>query len=206
MAARGVVTPHARQDLIEAAGWVVEETSAKSVSVRAVAARAGVAAGLLYKYFSGLDDLLVALVVDRFDVLAEEGRALHRLAGTGTVAENLTSFGHHLAAGPSLQLARLMASQPHLAARARDALGTPHAPGQEQLERAVADYLLAEQRLGRIAPQADVDGAGLLLVSGWHRLIFTNPDDAIVVATQTERLVHTLMIGMRVPADIHDAP
>lgn len=196
MAARGVVSPHARRALIDAAAQVVEESGAESVSVRAIAAQAGVATGLLYKYFTGLDDLLVALVVDRFDAMAAEGRVLQGLVGTGTVADNLTKFGHQLAGGPSQPLGHLMANQPGLAARARDALGTPHAPGHEQLEQAVADYLRAEQHLGRLTPNADAYGASLLLVSGWHRLIFDRAQDPTVVAAQIEQLVHTLMNGL----------
>lgn len=206
MAARGVVTPHARQGLIDAAAQVVEENGAESVSVRAIAARAGVATGLLYKHFNGLDDLLVALVVDRFDLMADEGRALQRQVGAGTVDGNLASFGHQLAGGSSLPLARLMAKQPDLALRARVALGTPQTPGQEQLEQAVADYVRAEQDLGRIAPSADAVAAGILLVSGWHRLIFDRPEDPTVVAAQTARLVDTLMRGLHANTDTRAAP
>lgn len=199
MAARGVVAPHARQDLIAAAAWLVERKGARSISVRAITARAGVATGSLYQHFNGLDDLLVALVVDRFEVVASEGRALHEQAGLGTVVHNLIEFGRRMAAGPSVPLATLMARRPDLAARARDALGAAQAPGQEQLERAVADYLCAEQHLARIRRDVDAGGAALMLVSGWHRLIFDDPSDPSAVAAQAEQLVRTLMIGLGSP-------
>ena len=62
---RKPVTPEQREEtrqrLRRAAGEVYNENGVHGVSVRAVAERAGVSTGTLYRYFEGLDDLMRSL-------------------------------------------------------------------------------------------------------------------------------------------------
>lgn len=53
-----------RQSLIEAAAKCLAERGVAGASVRAICARAGVSAGLLTHYFSGIDELIVATYRD----------------------------------------------------------------------------------------------------------------------------------------------
>ncbi|MFA6575934.1 MAG: helix-turn-helix domain-containing protein, partial [Nocardioides sp.] len=49
--------------LLEAAARLMERDGSNAVSMQAVAAEAGVSVGLIYRYFGGKDDLLLAVIV-----------------------------------------------------------------------------------------------------------------------------------------------
>jgi len=80
-----------RQDLIEATLDCVAEHGIEGATVRAIAFRAGVTAGLIRHYFPAKDDLLqaaYATIVERMT-----GQALASLQGTGrTPASRLAAF------------------------------------------------------------------------------------------------------------------
>ena len=50
----------------------------QAVSMQAVAAEAGVSVGLIYRYFGGKDDLLLAVILDVLDAFADARPAGHR--------------------------------------------------------------------------------------------------------------------------------
>lgn len=182
MAARATGAQDVRRRLLDAAAEVLAERGPAGLTVRAIAARAGVSVGLLYNYFADRDDLLVALTLDRFGQQAEAGRQLNDQAGTGSVQDNLVAFGSGMVSASTLELARLVLARPDLADRVSQALDTG-APGLDVIEQTLAGYLRAEQRLGRVHPGADPDAAAFLLVAAWHRLLQTSatadPPDGI---------------------------
>lgn len=199
MAPRGVVSRTAREDLLAAATRLLEQGGPRAVTVREIAALAGVATGLLYKHFADLDDLLVALVLERFQEQAARGKALSRSVGGGSVAANLSSFGQRLCDSGNLRLAQVMIQRPDLAGRARDAVGALHTPGLEQIENSVAEYLGAEQVRGRIDPHADPDAASVMLVNGWHRVLLQPHADETIARRRIDVITDTLMRGLGLP-------
>lgn len=52
------------RQLLDAAARLMERDGSQAVSMQAVAEEAGVSVGLIYRYFGGKDDLLLAVIVD----------------------------------------------------------------------------------------------------------------------------------------------
>jgi AcrR family transcriptional regulator len=63
----------------------------RRLTSRAVTDEAGCAKGVLHRHFTDFDAFLADLVLDRAAQLETQARALRESAGTGTVANNLTS-------------------------------------------------------------------------------------------------------------------
>ena len=58
------------QQLLQAAARLMERDGSDAVSMQAVAEEAGVSVGLIYRYFGGKNDLLLAVIVDVLDNFA----------------------------------------------------------------------------------------------------------------------------------------
>ena len=69
-AARQKRAEHRSAQLLEAAARLMERDGSQAVSMQAVAGEAGVSVGLIYRYFGGKDDLLLAVIVDVLDAFA----------------------------------------------------------------------------------------------------------------------------------------
>ena len=199
-----MVSPHmrtkrsTRERLLTAAAHLLSGNAPDAVTVRAIAREAGVAIGALYSYFSDRDDLLLAVVLDRFRTQAEQAQELLTLAGSATVEANLVAFGRATVDGAAISMARVMTNRPELATRVRLALNAEGQPGFSAVEDAIAEYLGAEQALGRLADGANPAAAAALLVSAWHQSLHRGDQDqnADVVHDRVDRFVTTLMRGL----------
>jgi TetR/AcrR family transcriptional regulator, cholesterol catabolism regulator len=58
------------EQLLTAAARLMERDGSQAVSMQAVAEEAGVSVGLIYRYFGGKDDLLLAVIVDVLDAFS----------------------------------------------------------------------------------------------------------------------------------------
>lgn len=58
------------QQLLRAAARLMERDGSQAVSMQALAEEAGVSVGLIYRYFGGKDELLLAVIVDVLDAFA----------------------------------------------------------------------------------------------------------------------------------------
>lgn len=63
---------HRSRQLLDAAARLMERQGSAGVSMQAVAAEAGVSVGLIYRYFGGKDELLLAVIVEVLDAFAIE--------------------------------------------------------------------------------------------------------------------------------------
>ena len=91
-AARQARTEKRREQLLAAAARLMERDGSEAVSMQAVAAEAQVSVGLIYSYFGGKNDLLLAVIVDvleRFE--AEVPRAI-AAAGEDPVQRLVAAF------------------------------------------------------------------------------------------------------------------
>lgn len=75
-----------RGSIIEAARRVAARDGSREMSLRGVAAEAGFAPAALYGYFSGKDDLLLALAADDLSHLSRAMRDASREAGPGKLS------------------------------------------------------------------------------------------------------------------------
>lgn len=160
-----------RERILAAAGAVIQERGLANTTTKEIARAAGYSEATLYKHFSGKEDLVLAVM---WIVLRPSIDMLIRLpeqAGTGRVRDRLVELAHQMLrsfqeVGP---LAMGLFAEPALLQRQRAAFeragGGPHrAPAQ------FAEYLRAEQRLGRLRPDADpVAVANLFVGACFHR-------------------------------------
>jgi len=151
---RGAAT---RARLIEATRSVVREVGYAHASTRAIARAAGVAEGTIYRHFPDKASLFFAAVLESNAPVVAWVVTMPARAGEDTVEANLTDAATRLAGlrDQIIPLELAIAADPELAAQRRQAMaaaGTSLPPGPPE---AVAAYLAAEQRLGRI--RADLD-------------------------------------------------
>ena len=149
---RGVAVPEPRQHLFAALERVIAAEGA--LTSRAVTQEAGVATGLLFTHFRNFDNFLAGYGVDRSFQIVSALSGLPGRFGSGTVAGNLTDAVLGLPAPAVRTLVRLTAFHPSLIGAIEGVLGAGSA-GVRAVERAAADYLAAEQQLGRIPADAD---------------------------------------------------
>jgi len=163
MTQRGEAT---RARLIEATRNVVREVGYAHASTRAIAQAAGVAEGTIYRHFPDKAALFFATVLESNTPIVAWVTTLPARAGEGTVEGNLIDAAVRLAGlrDQILPLELAIAADPELAEQRRRAMaaaGSSLPPGPPE---AVAAYLAAEQRLGRV--RADIDpreAAGVFL-------------------------------------------
>ena len=154
-----------RARLLRATREVVQEVGYSSATTRLIAQAAGVSEGSIYRHFPDKQRLFLAAMSERAgDVLALLGDLPGR-AGESTVREELVDALVGMAALRDevlpLELALLADAE---LARLRDELIEEGGDGVPRPDHAVAAYLRAEQRLGRVRPDSDPDDAAWVLL------------------------------------------
>jgi AcrR family transcriptional regulator len=191
MSPRGVAIPELREQLFAATDRLLERAGPAGLTSRAITEEAGVAKGVLHNHFADLDGFLLAYAVDRIRALAARAEQLEALAGQQTVTANLTEAAITVFGPTALTVSRLTLARPSLLGRIIDAF----ASGSDQLgpiEAAIASYLDAEQKLGRVNASLDTKTLALALVGSVHHLFFTRPGEPLERAA-VERIVAALL-------------
>ncbi|WP_280424798.1 TetR/AcrR family transcriptional regulator [Nocardia carnea] len=187
----GVHIRDARQQLFDAAERILLRDGASALTSRAVTAEAGVAKGVLHRYFADFDGFLTELVGDRLDRLADQAATLRGSAGTATVTGNLTEALVELFDPVAVAIVALVVARDELRARLRQGRPLPGLPVLTEAGTMIAAYLADECALGRIAADADTDSLALSLIGAGHLLFAgapARPDTAAV-----GRVVETIM-------------
>jgi AcrR family transcriptional regulator len=169
----GTALHDARTQLFGAAERVLARDGADALTSRAVTAEAGVAKGVLHRHFSDFDGFLAELVRDR--IAAIEALGLRDRAGAGTVAGNLADALATLFDTVGRAIVALVISRAALLARLRETTPTG-IPLLTEATAATIAYLAAEQELGRVAADADVDLLALTLIGTAHMLLAGRQD------------------------------
>jgi AcrR family transcriptional regulator len=187
-----------REHLLSTTERLLEERSATALTTRQIAREAGVSDGVLYNYFSGREELVLAALVRRFVGLLERFHAELPEPGTGTLEQNLRSFALaslelHVEALPLI--ASLLAEPALLRRFMVEIHREPLGP--RQLLGPVSAYLDAERAEGRVAG-VDVHAAADLLVGAIVMRAFTTLIGAgrSDVAERLPALVETLVRGL----------
>lgn len=165
----GIALRDAREQLFAAAERVLLRDGPAALTSRAVTTEAGVAKGVLHRHFSDFDAFLLELVADRRARIDEEATQLHGQAGTRTVAENLTGGLMTLFSSVAVGIVALLIFRDDLRARLR-ATQPSGVPLLAEGVAMIASYLAAEQELGRIAAEADLDTLAATLIGTAHLL------------------------------------
>lgn len=191
MSPRGVAIPDVRERLFDAAERVLERAGPGALTSRAITGEAGCAKGLLHAHFAGLDEFVAELVLDRFARTARQAGKLPGRVGQDTVAENLLAITLALLSSAGPTITGLAVTRPVASLRVREALEAG-APGFAAIQDAIAAYLDAEQRLGRVSDGTDASSLALALVGTIHHLLMTGWAGAPVPREQAERVVALL--------------
>ncbi|KUL38159.1 TetR family transcriptional regulator [Streptomyces sp. NRRL F-4489] len=192
MSPRGVAIPDVRERLFAAAEQLLAREGPGALTSRAITTEAGCAKGLLHAHFAGgLDEFVAELCLDRFARTAEQAAHLPERAGQGAVEENLATVADALLDSAGPVIAGLALTRPTASERIRTALQAG-APGYEAIQGAVADYLDAERRLGRLANGTDTTAIALALVGTVHHLLMTGWAGAPEPREQARRLTAML--------------
>lgn len=91
-AARHARAEQRSQQLLVAAAQLMAKDGSQAVSMQAVAAEAGVSVGLIYRYFGGKDDLLLAVILDVLDAFATRVPQAIEDAGDDPVERLVAAF------------------------------------------------------------------------------------------------------------------
>lgn len=170
-----------RASLVDAALRVLDHAGTDGLTMRAVAAEAGVALGLPYKVFASRDELVAEVIASEFHRLRAAFDDIVAAAGTATVADNLARWATMLLGSPAVGVAHDVGDAPALGAAVDAAAGESGVVAA--LERSLVDYLAAEKRLGRVAPEVDEGAFGFLVAGAVHNLLasgdaYPRPSDA----------------------------
>ena len=195
MSPRGKAIPQLRERLILAGERVLVAGGPGAVTARAVAREAGVATGLLYHHFGNFDDFLAELVIDRLRAQAERMDGFPQRAGSRTVEENLADAAAGLLESPALAVADLVRSRAGLSVKVMEEMDAG-AAGMPQVQRAIAGYLDAERRLGRIAAGADTEAGALLLMGAVHHLLLLHGSGLPQPADAARRIAAAVLTGL----------
>lgn len=91
-AARQTRAEHRSAQLLSAAARLMERDGSQAVSMQAVATEAGVSVGLIYRYFGGKDDLLLAVILNVLDSFATRVPEAVEAAGPDPVHRLAAAF------------------------------------------------------------------------------------------------------------------
>ncbi|MFC3236429.1 TetR family transcriptional regulator [Streptomyces nitrosporeus] len=193
MSPRGVAIPDLRERLFAAAERVVARDGATALTSRAVTAEADCAKGVLHTHFSGLDEFVAELVLDRFARSARQAEALGAKVGQATVAENLQEVVGALLDSLPPAVVGLAMTRPAAASHTREGFRSG-APAFDAIQDAVSDYLQAEQHAGRLPAGSDAAAVALALVGTTHHLLMTrSPAQTAGTAATVKRLLAVLL-------------
>jgi len=163
-----------REHLIRTADRLLGERVVATPTTRDLAREAGVSDGVLYNYFADKNELLLTALVRRYAGMVTRFDGALPAPGTDTVEANLVTclracFDLQADAFP---IAVGLVSQPALLHRFSEAIRRePFGP--LRLIHGIADYLLGEQRLGRL-PEADPVPAVTMLFGSTMMLAVTH--------------------------------
>ena len=166
----GVALRDPRQQLFAAAERILLRDGAGALTSRAVTAEAGCAKGVLHRHFADFDDFLAELVLDRIGRLEGLATALRESAGDGRRRRSPRPRPDGTVRS-GRRRDRRASSSPGTPCATRLRRTTPHGvPLLTEATAMIVAYLAEERRLGRVAPDADVEALAPTLIGAGHLL------------------------------------
>jgi AcrR family transcriptional regulator len=192
-----------RDRILDAAAQVMRTRGFARCTTKEIAKAAGLSEPMIYRHFASKSALFLAVLHERLPSFGPLARALTEASGDQPVRDRLAAIARAAIALylEGFPISASMFAEPGLLAAHRDeitALGAgPHRP-----VAAVADYLRAEQRRGRVTAGADCAAAAGLLLGACFQYAFLRcfeqrrPDEAEIDAyatAVTDTLIAPLM-------------
>ncbi len=162
-----------RERMIEAAEKVMRERGLARSTTREIAREAGFSEGALYKHFDSKEELFLHVLAERLPSFVALSKELPGRVGVGTVEETLGEVARTSLAffARGVPMFASIFSEPALLSRHTQEIrrrgGGPH-----RANEAVAAYLRAEQRLGRVREDADPEAAAAMLLGACFQRAF----------------------------------
>lgn len=191
----GVALRDARSRLLAAGERVLLRDGPAGLTSRTVTEEAGVAKGVLHRHFADFDDFLAALIRERIAAVDAMSVDLGDQAGRWTVIENLSTALARMFDPLGLAVVRLVLSRDGLRARLRTG-ARQGIPVLTEGADGLAEYLAAEQRVGRIRADATPAVLANALIGTGH-LLFA----AELGGLPDESAVHEVVEGIIVGAE-----
>jgi AcrR family transcriptional regulator len=200
--------PTLRRRIVEAADALIREHGLAGATTREIARAAGCAEGSIYVHFEDKIDLVIAVVVEREPTFAEL-LELPARAGEGTVETNLVPWVEEL-------VGLIRDNQPIFFALMSDrnvferfkARVRERQTGLVAVFKAAADYVRAEQRLGRVDPRAQPEVVATILIGAARDHTFTRALAGIATPSAegfAQELVRTVVHGIAPPSTEDEA-
>ena len=188
--------------LIEAAGRLIRSRGVAALTTRDIAREAGCSDGALYTHFPHKSDLLMAVCEERLPDLRRQVGDLISRVGSGTVEGNLREIilATQAFMAELVPIATAVAADHELRVRHRDRFAGEAIPPRRTLE-ALAAYIAAEQRIGRVAPHVAPQVFASMLLGACHsaatvEYIFGEADHGIEPEHYARELARALWVGM----------
>ncbi len=201
-----------RVRIVDAARDLMGTVGLARTTTKEIARAAGCSEAALYKHFTSKEQLFLTVLTERLPGLGGLLEALAVDPGGRTVEENLTEVARQAALfyGQTFPIAASLYAEPRLKAR-HDAAMRELGAGPHKPIEGLAAYLRAEQRQGRVAPDADPQAAAALLLGACVQRAFAyeatpegEPPQPLDVFARA--LAHTLMRGLSRPASRRSPP
>ena len=167
------VSESTRDRILDAAADVMTRLGLARATTKEIARAAGCSEALLYKHFREKEEIFLGVLKNRLPNLTAMLAALPAQAGTGSVRDRLVEvvdLGVRFYAG-GLAIGSSMLGDPALVRRHRDWL-LARGIGPHHANLMLADYLRAEQALGRVAAEADADAVAAMLLGASYQRAF----------------------------------
>jgi AcrR family transcriptional regulator len=191
-----------RDRILDAAAHVMHTRGLARATTKEIAKAAGYSEAALYKHFHDKTEMFLAVLAERTPSnLGPLLASLTERVGQGTVQATLEEVARAALNfyGQSFPMAASLFSEPQLLAAHREALRQRNA-GPQHVSNALAAYLAAEQKLGRINREADPHAAAALLLGAClqHAFLshFTEPDPEGSTEQFATTLTATLACGL----------
>jgi AcrR family transcriptional regulator len=187
----GVHIRDPREQLFDAAERVLLRAGPRALTSRAVTTEAGCAKGVLHRHFTDFDGFLTELVLDRVARIDGQSAVLRASAGMDTVVDNLVAALDELFGPVAVAIVALVAFRDDLRARLRE-VRPGGVPLLTEATGMIAAYLVDEQFLGRVPPDADVDVVAATLIGAAH-LLYAGSDGTPPDPADVRRMVATVV-------------
>lgn len=195
-AARRARAARRSEQLLAAAARLMEREGSQAVSMQALAEEAGVSVGLIYRYFGGKEDLLLAVIVNVLDAFAVQVPAAIEAAGDDPVERLAAAFRSYCLVIDEHRHAAV------LTYRESKTLSSEHRQRTKDLEIRTSEplrLLLREGIDAGVLRAVDIDLAAynlLLIAHGWalkHWYFEQTLDVEEYIAKQTALALHALI-------------